>query len=143
MSEVSNTRNADHVSIFLSAQAGDRDHVSVVVDVELTTTSQESHLGDHLSVAVIQPQWVYHKKSEQQPSPLVDPKCRVQLECKSLHNENFVDGNRLMSPLSSHKPFVVPMEQVPYLLFSFFISGVVAGTADKIAERVKSLEMAV
>ena len=102
--------------------AGDRDHASVVVDVELATTSQESHQGDHLSVAVIQPQWIYHKNSEQQ-------------------NENFADGNRLMSPLSvgvssqwmPHKPFVVPMEQVPYLLFSFFISGVVAGCRDVVS----------
>ena len=90
----------------MSGAAGDRDHVSVVVDVELTTTSQESHLGDHLSVAVIQPQWIYHKKSEQQPSPLVDPKCMVQLECKSLHNEICVDGNQAVEKVRFVLPFV-------------------------------------
>ena len=46
---------------FLSAGEGHRDHASVVMDEELTTTSQESHLGDHLSVAVIHPQWNYTK----------------------------------------------------------------------------------
>ena len=56
MSKVSNARNADHVAIFLSAGECHRDHASVVMDEELTTTSQESHLGDQLSVAVIHPQ---------------------------------------------------------------------------------------
>ena len=61
MFKVSNARNADHVAIFSSAGEGHRDHASVVMDEELTTTSQESHLGNHVSVAVIHRQWNYTK----------------------------------------------------------------------------------
>ena len=67
--------------------------VTVIMRPPSWTRSLQRHhrrviWGDHLSVAVIHRQWNYTKKSEQQPSPLVDPKCMVQLECKSMQNEN-------------------------------------------------------